>query len=211
MSGPRSLAALHECPPGRVVLVSGEAGIGKTALVRRFRDESPRTVLWGECDAMRTPRPLGPVRDMARQSGAGQSGAGQSGNGLAAAIAADAPRHEIFTAFLDTLGDGIAAVVEDAHWADEATLDLLGYAARRIGSTAGLLIVTYRDDEVGPDHALRGLLGLLATDRTATRLRLAPLSLDGVTELVRAAGARRPRARQRRRQSESRTPNGCTR
>ncbi|TVZ00233.1 hypothetical protein EAS64_36870 [Trebonia kvetii] len=58
-----ALAALHECPPGRVVLVSGEAGIGKSSLVRRFRDESARTVLWGECDAMRTPRPLGPVRD----------------------------------------------------------------------------------------------------------------------------------------------------
>jgi DNA-binding CsgD family transcriptional regulator len=173
-----SLAALRDCPPGRVVLVTGEAGVGKTSLVRRFRDESPRTVLWGECDAMRTPRPLGPVRDMARQSG----------GGLAAAFAADAPRHEIFAAFLDTLGGGPAAVVEDAHWADEATLDLLGYAARRIASTPSLLIVTYRDDEVGPDHPLRGLLGLLATDRTTTRLRLAPLSLDGVTELVRAAG-----------------------
>jgi DNA-binding CsgD family transcriptional regulator/tetratricopeptide (TPR) repeat protein len=169
-----ALAALHECPPGRVVLVAGEAGIGKSSLVRRFRDESARTVLWGECDAMRTPRPLGPVRDMARQAG----------GGLAAAIAADAPRHEIFAAFLDTLSGGRAVVVEDAHWADEATLDLLGYAARRIASTAGLLVVTYRDDEVGPDHPLRSLLGLLATDRTTTRLRLAPLSLDGVAELV---------------------------
>ena len=177
-----ALAALHECPPGRVVLVTGEAGIGKTSLVRRFRDESPRTVLWGECDAMRTPRPLGPVRDMARQSGARQSG-----SGLAAAIAADAPRHEIFAAFLDILSGGHAVVVEDAHWADEATLDLLGYAARRIGSTKGLLIVTYRDDEVGPEHPLRPLLGLLATDRTTVRLRLAPLSLDGVAELVLAA------------------------
>ena len=105
-----ALAALHESPPGRVVLVTGEAGIGKSSLVRAFRDESARTVLWGECDAMRTPRPLGPVRDMARQAG----------GGLAAAIAADAPRHEIFDAFLDTLGGGLTAVVEDAHWADEA-------------------------------------------------------------------------------------------
>ena len=46
---------------GRLVLVSGEAGVGKTALVRRFCGEASATVLWGACDPLSTPRPLGPL------------------------------------------------------------------------------------------------------------------------------------------------------
>ncbi|MGY1495173.1 ATP-binding protein [Streptomyces sp. QTS52] len=169
------LDALRRCPTGRVVLVSGEAGIGKTALVRAFCDGLTRTVLWGSCDALRTPQPLGPLHDIARQA---------TGE-LAAAMAAESPRHAMFTAFLDQLTAGEAvAVVEDAHWADEATLDLLMFAARRISSTRGLLVITYRDDEVGSDHSLRAVLGALATDTSVLRIRLSPLSAAAVATLV---------------------------
>jgi predicted ATPase len=127
------LRTLRDCPPGRVALVSGEAGIGKTALLSALCATTNMRVLWGSCDALRTPRPLGPLRDMARLT---------------------------------------VAVVEDAHWADEATLDLLVYAARRMSLTSSLLAVTYRDDEVVPGHPLLGVLGALAADRTVLRIRL---------------------------------------
>src|SRR5689334_16314809 len=106
-----SLEALRECPLGRVVLVSGEAGVGKTMLVREFCDRADRLVLWGACDALRTPRPLGPLHDIARMAG----------GDLAAVMAGTSPRHAMFNAFLDELSlrDAVV-VVEDAHWADEA-------------------------------------------------------------------------------------------
>ncbi|ELP67558.1 ATP-binding protein [Streptomyces turgidiscabies] len=169
------LDALRRCPAGRVVLVSGEAGIGKTALVRAFCAGLTRPVLWGSCDALRTPQPLGPLHDIARQV---------TGE-LAAAMASESPRHAMFSAFLDQLTVREAvAVVEDAHWADEATLDLLMFAVRRISSTRGLLVITYRDDEVGSDHPLRAVLGALATDRGVLRVRLSPLSAAAVATLV---------------------------
>jgi len=169
------LETLRGCPPGHLALVSGEAGIGKTALVRAFCAEVDRPVLWGSCDALRMPRPLGPLRDIARATG----------GELARVMAAESPRHAMFSAFLDQLSAReVVAVVEDAHWADEATLDLLVFAGRRISSTRGLLIVTYRDDEVGPDHPLVAVLGAVATDRSVRRIRLAPLSADAVAALA---------------------------
>jgi hypothetical protein len=157
--------ALRECSPGRVVLVSGEAGIGKTSLLKAWCAAAERRVLWGSCDALRTPRPLGPLHDMARQAG----------GRLATAMEAGNPRQVMFGAFLDELAarPGIA-VVEDAHWADEATLDLLS--------------VTYRDDEVGSGHPLLGVLGALAADRNALRMRLPALSVTAVAALAAANG-----------------------
>ncbi|MBW8482300.1 ATP-binding protein [Actinomadura parmotrematis] len=172
------LDALRACPTGRVVLVSGEAGIGKTALVRAFCEQDGRRALWGACDALSTPRPLGPLHDIARAAG----------GGLAAAMAAESSRHELFTAFLDRLTRPAIAVVEDAHWADEATLDLLVFAGRRMAGTNGLLVVTYRDDEVGPGHPLLAVLGALATDRTVLRIALPPLSVEGVAALAGGGG-----------------------
>jgi DNA-binding CsgD family transcriptional regulator/tetratricopeptide (TPR) repeat protein len=178
------LRALGDLPPGRVALVSGEAGIGKTSLLRHFCDQARKPVLWGACDAMRTPRPLAPLHDIARAAG-GLAGGGK----LASAMARDAPRYEVFAAFLDTLSERpVLTVVEDAHWADEATLDLLGYLMRRMAGTAGQLIVSYRDDEVVPGHPLLALVGAFATDRTVLRLRVPPLSVEGVAALARETG-----------------------
>ena len=75
-------------------------------------------------------------------------------------------------------------VVEDAHWADAATLDLLRYLARRLGAAPVLVVVTYRDDELGPVHPLRLVAGDLATSAVVRRLRLAPLSLGAVAVLA---------------------------
>jgi DNA-binding CsgD family transcriptional regulator len=160
---------------GRLVLVEGEAGIGKTSLVRAFArslgDAAP--VHWGACEAMQTPRPLGALDDIARQAG----------GALAALLAADTPRHRLFAAFVEMLGTRPAlAVVEDLHWADEATLDLLRYAGRRIGRTGSLLVATYRSDELSPAHPLRAVIGDLATSGVL-RLSPPPLSLAAVRGL----------------------------
>ncbi len=162
---------------GCFALVCGEAGIGKTSLVEAFvrRQEGKARRLWGACDALFTPRPLGPLHDIAAQTG----------GELARLMQADGSRPAIFAAFLEELGRGpTIAVVEDLHWADEATLDLLKYVGRRVRLTHALLIATYRDDELGARHPLRLLLGDLATSPAVRRIAPPPLSAGGVQQLA---------------------------
>jgi DNA-binding CsgD family transcriptional regulator/tetratricopeptide (TPR) repeat protein len=167
---------------GRVVLVAGEAGIGKSTLVRRFTERHPGDArfLLGACDPLLTPRALGPLHDLGRQTG----------GRLAALLAAESSREQLFAALLDELDQGArprVVVVEDAHWADEATLDLLVFLGRRMQGTRALLVVTYRDDELGVDHPLRAAVGRLPPE-AVRRLRLEPLSETAVAELARRAG-----------------------
>ena len=164
---------------GRFVLVSGEAGIGKTALVERFAAEQEH-VLWGACDALFTPRPLGPLYDIAQQTH----------GKLLRLLEEGAPCGPIFSAVLDEINSesGLTLIViEDIHWADESTLDLLKFLGRRIHRTKAMIIVTYRDDEMATDHPLRHVLGDLP-HRSVTRLRLPPLSEAAVDTLTRRAG-----------------------
>ncbi|MBL8055227.1 MAG: AAA family ATPase [Anaerolineales bacterium] len=164
-------AALAEAAAGsgRLVLVSGEAGLGKSTLVDHFvrRQTARARVLWGACDALFTPRPFGPLYDMA----------GHFPDELPALLEAGPPRTAIFTAVLAELQRRLTiAVFEDVHWADEATLDLLKFLGRRVTRTQALIVLTYRDDELGPTHPLRVMLGDLATSSAVRRLPLAPLS-----------------------------------
>lgn len=168
--------------PGEMAMVTGEAGIGKTVLLRAFADlTGPRARrLWGSCDGLRTPRPLGPLADLAPDAGPG----------LRAALVSGAPRDTVFAATLDTLRHSSSTtvmVIEDAHWADEATLDLLTFLGRRIASTHALLVVSYRDDEVGTDHPLRAVLGDV-TACIGTRVELSPLSLASVAAMAAGHG-----------------------
>jgi predicted ATPase/DNA-binding CsgD family transcriptional regulator len=162
---------------GHVVLVSGEAGIGKTSLVDHFTQAHRDSVriLWGACDSLFTPRPLGPLHDIAMQLDGEFPALLQSGaNQLA-----------IFSACLVELQRLPSIVVfEDIHWADEATLDLIKFLGRRIQLTKSLLILSYRDDELSPKHPLRLVLGDLPRSVTL-RLALLPLSQDSVLELAR--------------------------
>ena len=163
---------------GRLVLVSGESGMGKTALVEAFQQQTSRTRwLWGACDGLLTPRPLGPLFDIAAQLDSELSDLCRAG----------APRDQLFDAFLAEINSPASltvAVIEDAHWADEATTDLLSFLGRRLGRMKTLLLVTYRDDELGGDHPLRLVLGDLATQRSTRRIGLPPLSQDAVRELA---------------------------
>ena len=167
---------------GSVALVSGEAGIGKTSLVDAFvaRTGAPGTrCLRGSCDALFTPRPLGPLHDVAHAVG----------GRLRALALGDTRREELFGALLDELGRtrGTLLVFEDVHWADEATLDLLKFLGRRIRDTSTLLVATFRDDELPPRHPLRGVMADLPR-ASVRRLTLARLSEAAVAELAVRAG-----------------------
>jgi DNA-binding CsgD family transcriptional regulator/tetratricopeptide (TPR) repeat protein len=163
---------------GRLVFISGESGIGKTVLVEAFQVQLPRSRwLWGACDSLMTPRPLGPLFDIGAQAG----------GELAQLCKLGAPRDQLFAALLadlDSAPTGTVAVIEDAHWADEATTDLLRYLGRRLGRMRALLLVTYRDDELASDHPLRVVLGDFATQRSVRRMRLPPLSEHAVRTLA---------------------------
>jgi DNA-binding CsgD family transcriptional regulator/tetratricopeptide (TPR) repeat protein len=160
---------------GSAVLVSGEAGMGKTSLVRAFASEASGAarVLVGACDDLVTPRTLGPFRDMARDAG----------GPLAEAVDPVAGRDAVFGAVHQELaGRPTVMIVEDAHWADDATLDVLRYLAWRIPALPSVLVLTYRDDELGDHHPLRRVLGALAGP-DVRRLVLRPLSAGAVEEL----------------------------
>jgi len=170
-------AAQARSGDGRLVLVSGESGIGKTALLEAFqRRGGGARWLWGACDGLLTPRPLGPLFDIGPQAGGEFAGLCRRG----------APRDRLFAAFAAELSSPVFTVVamEDLHWADEATVDLVSFLGRRLGRMAALVLVTYRDDEVGEGHPLRVVLGDLATQRATRRMRLPPLSAGAVRVLA---------------------------
>jgi DNA-binding CsgD family transcriptional regulator len=164
---------------GRLLLVSGEAGVGKTALVREFVAGlgSDVRVLVGACDPVVTPRPLAPLVDIA----------GAVGGELARLLELGSGSGLVFDALLRALAGGrepTIVVLEDVHWADEATLDLLCVLGRRVGVLTAMVVVTFRDDDLAVEHPLRSALGNLPSAPTVRRLPLSPLSETGVAELV---------------------------
>jgi predicted ATPase len=121
-------------------------------------------------------------------SWAKRRGAAGSDPALQALLYGSQDRHELFLAFVDLLARRPSvAVLEDVHWADDATLDLLRYAGRRIARTHSLLVASYRSDEVIPAHPLRGVLGDLATTG-AVRMAVQPLSLAAARSLAKGQG-----------------------
>jgi DNA-binding CsgD family transcriptional regulator/tetratricopeptide (TPR) repeat protein len=167
---------------GRLVLIAGDAGIGKSALVEQFQHDLPAARWsWAACDGLFTPRPLGPLFDLADQLG----------GELAELCRADAAREQLFGALLRQISEPDildVVVVEDAHWADEATIDLVRFLARRLRDRAALLIVTYRDEGAGSIPSLRVALGDLAGMRATRRVLLEPLSPASVAELATGTG-----------------------
>ena len=166
---------------GRLVLVGGEAGVGKTSLVREFCSQARSVrVLHGACDALFTPSPLGPLLDVADEVG----------GGLAELVAEEARPHAVAAELVRELRDGkpTILVLEDVHWADEATLDVLRLLGRRVEGVPVVLVATYRDDELDLAHPLRITLGELATGAAVERLRIEPLSPQAVGKLAEAHG-----------------------
>ncbi len=166
---------------GELALVTGEAGSGKTTLIREFvRQAAGRPdVLWGACDPLSAPRPFGPLIDAV----------GSVDPDAAQRLTAGATRSESLAEAL-ALVDGsrtnasIVFVVEDAHWADEGTLDMLTFLGRRISAIPSLIVVSYRDDEVGAQHPLRLRLGELSST-IRCRVTLPQLTVQAVSHLAR--------------------------
>jgi DNA-binding CsgD family transcriptional regulator/tetratricopeptide (TPR) repeat protein len=176
-------AAVERADTGRgsAVLVLGEAGVGKTSLVHAFLAATAgrARVLAGACEDLITPRALGPLRDAARSAANGP---------LAAALSPRADPDLVFPAVSEELASPPSPailVIEDVHWADGATLDVLRYLGPRVQNLPAVLLVTYRDDALARDHPLRGVLGVLGS-RAATRLQLTRLTSDAVREMAAA-------------------------
>ena len=157
---------------GRTAFVGGEAGIGKSALVSELARSAPPAVrvAVGRCDALQTPRVLGPFLEVASALG----------------LDTMPDRDALLATLLGALRDGppTLAVIEDAHWADDTTIELIALLGRRAVDLPLLLVVTYREAEVTADHPLRLVLGDLASASGAVWLGLQPLSLAAVRELA---------------------------
>lgn len=163
---------------GQAVFLCGEAGIGKTALSSTFLESLSDgfTVVRGYCDALATPHALGPVYEVWSQ--------------LIDSTPVDLSRDQLFSRLCARLQQArapYAILIEDLHWADEATLDFIRYLARRLAHWSCLLIATYRDDEAGPEHPLTRVIGDL-TGSHVSRLQLSPLSQAAVTQLAATVG-----------------------
>ena len=169
----------HEAGQGEglLVLIAGEAGVGKSVLIERFQRDLPDARWsWGACDGLSTPRPLAPLFDLADLGGA-----------LEDLCRARPERDELFAALLRqvTADDRLdVIVIEDIHWADEATLDLMRFLTRRIRAASVLVIATYRDDWLLPSSPLRLALGDLGARRWTRRLELPPLSVEAVRTMA---------------------------
>jgi DNA-binding CsgD family transcriptional regulator len=178
-----ALADVDRRARGRLVFIGGEAGVGKTALVRAFCASQPHGVriLVGACDALFTPRPLGPVLDIAEALGGELDQLAQR----------EARPHAVAEAFLSAFRARPArsiVVIEDLHWADEATLDVLRLVARRMDDLPTLMLVTYRDDQLDRQHPLRVLLGELPGVGSVERVTLGRLTPAAVAQLAEPAG-----------------------
>ena len=163
---------------GRLVLISGEAGVGKSVLLEEFAQKlKSARWLWSGCDGLFTPAALGPLLDIATQLD----------GDLLRLSRAEAKRDQLYAALLRQLSDMqtlAVLVIEDVHWADEATLDLLSYLGRRIQHLPVLLLATYRDDALVSNDPLRLTLGGLASQRATRRLSVPTLSAAAVAILA---------------------------
>jgi DNA-binding CsgD family transcriptional regulator/tetratricopeptide (TPR) repeat protein len=159
---------------GHAAFVAGEAGIGKSSLINAFIAAiEPNVVLRGGCDNLLAPEPFGPLREAMP--------------GLTAEFAADAEPSASarFRLILEGLGrTPTVLIIEDVHWADELTLEFLAYATRRIASLPVLIVVTFRDDELGEDHLLTSVLGDAATTQGFERMHVPALSEEAVRSLA---------------------------
>jgi DNA-binding CsgD family transcriptional regulator/tetratricopeptide (TPR) repeat protein len=163
---------------GKTVLVTGEAGVGRSSVIQRLGEsiKGSGAYFLGCCEPLICPRPLGPLHDIAPSLGK-----------LFNHSIRDQENHSVvFASLLDELtrqAKPICLVIEDVHWADSGTLDLIQYLGRRIETLPILFVLTYRHCELAIDHPLRAALGSLLRDHTE-KIELHPLSKASVSILA---------------------------
>ena len=164
---------------GRVVFLGGEAGVGKTALATALAEAASGPVVRrGSCDNVTTAEALGPILDALPE--------------LAAAVDLEAgvSRFRLFQQVRGVLSESpMLFLLEDVHWADEATLDILRFLGRRLAGTRLLILATFRSEEVDGDHPLTVVMGELAGLPGVVRMQLPALSVNGVKQLLDDAGS----------------------
>ncbi|KRE33538.1 LuxR family transcriptional regulator [Mycobacterium sp. Soil538] len=172
-----AMAAGARAGRGGAVMVCGESGAGKTTFVEEFvRGLADGTrVLWGACDPLSTPRPLGPLLDLAH---------GLSATTRQQLVESTQPYDIFVSVFGDLRSQPSVLVLDDLQWADQGTLDLCRFLLRRAAQSSLLTIGILRDDELGVTHPLRGLLGDVARSPHAQSLTVPPLSVDVIATLV---------------------------
>jgi DNA-binding CsgD family transcriptional regulator/tetratricopeptide (TPR) repeat protein len=180
---------------GRLVLISGEAGIGKTTLTGAFTDEAVKQgalVFDGYCYDLSTTPPYGLWNDLADRSS----------HAIDFKLVPEFDQHtsqindisspnvvfeHVRNALISLASDSTAIIVlEDLHWADPASLELLRYLARQFDRLPLLIIATYRDSELTRDHPLFRLIPLLVRESPATRIELTALDQEHLCQLVRS-------------------------
>lgn len=208
---------------GTVLLLGGDAGVGKSRLLRELKNEVATRevrVIEGRCSSTESSVPYAPLMDALRfriERGEGEQAARilgplrailtpifpqLAGNNASAGVqgrrAGKQPAEatpdktserpfELIFSVLERLAqeEPLLLILEDIHWADPTSLELLHHIAHRAPPTRLLLVATYRSDELHATHPLRRLLGALARDRVGDELRLDPLSRDDTTEMLR--------------------------
>lgn len=170
------LRSVVQGPSGNgVVLLSGEAGFGKTSLIRAFVDglDHRYRVLEATCEPLGIPTAFSPLFDLLDELPDQLRQEIRSGSG----------RTAVYAGLLDLLkGDRVVLVIEDAHWADESTLGLIRYLGRRIHQTVGALVVSYRTEELDLAHPMQLVIADLGA--VATQIELPALSLAGVEQMA---------------------------
>jgi predicted ATPase len=180
---------------GRLVLLSGEAGIGKTSLVQTLvleaRDQSVIMLTGAAYDLSVTP-PYGPWLEITDRYRAGADlpelpEVLKRGTGVGD-LQIQQELFELARAFFTSVSEirPLLLVLEDLHWSDQASLDMLRYLARRLDDHRILIIATYRDDEITRTHHLYQLLPALIRESQADRIELSPLGPADVSALVRS-------------------------
>ncbi|AMX97391.1 helix-turn-helix transcriptional regulator [Mesorhizobium sp. M7A.F.Ca.US.014.04.1.1] len=168
---------------GSVVALSGEAGAGKTALVEAFVAGAAKAtrILRSACEDLSIPDPLGPLYDLAREAQWAMPQAIDARQGQ---------RLPLFSGALDvfeTRTQPTLLVIEDLHWADDATLDFVRFLGRRIANTHILVLLTARTDRSEGQARVRRALGEIPSGNVA-RIDVPLLSEAAVLSLASAAG-----------------------
>lgn len=192
---------------GNVVVISGEAGVGKSRLVAELATDALARgghVLLGRCHQSTQILPFGPWVDALRLGGvigaAMLDGIGPAWRAELARLLPEAAVPGLPAAsenplrLFEAIGQLVqqvartrptVVVLEDCHWADEMTLSLVAFLGRRVESWPAMLAVTVREDETADAPLLQRTLVELREDRASHELALAPLARGDITDLVR--------------------------